>query len=96
MVNSEERLKQSLSQLENPADRPDQESETIQNEWIDLMECEGLVAGMIVTRLNAGRIERRDLSGVASLLASKDEWPRFWPERFKVLSSAVDLLTQLQ
>ena len=86
--------KQILEALSVYSPHPDGEPEDVQDEWTELMWCDAIVAGLLTTALQGGRIDVPALREARGLLESHPSWNTRWPIHFDLLTRACELLVR--
>lgn len=71
---------------------PDTEPEDVQNNWVGLMSCDAIVAGLLSTALNGGRVSAGDIGQARALLNAHASWRQRWPDHVDYLSRACEVL----
>jgi hypothetical protein len=84
-------MQEALAALAERAPYPDGETESLQDAWIAMMECEAVTAGLLSTAISGGRVSGRDVADARGL--AQPQWTERWPSRLTRLEQAWELLS---
>ena len=86
------RIELILAELSLPVRYPEDESEHVQQQWMELMDCERLIAGLVSTVIHDGRLSAADIREARAPLAENPRWHDRWPDRFERMAEALAYL----
>lgn len=88
-------LRRALGDLARPLEAPWESDEPVEDAWMELMDLEGLVAGLVETVLHNDRVRSDVLRSISAVLRSpRPLWVSRWPDRLELLDGALSLLRE--
>lgn len=92
MVSARSEVERLFEALAMNSPYPDTEPEDVQNDWMELMSCDAIVAGLLSTALSGGRVSAANIGQARELLNAHASWRQRWPDHVGYLSRACEVL----